>query len=74
MRHLASIQRIVDIQPIPDAQKIEKLTILGWSIVALKNQHKVGELVVFCEVDSILPFASWSEFLRNKNVYFGIAF
>lgn len=67
MRILASIQKITNIKPIPEADKIEVATLLGWNVVVRKNEFKVGDLVVYCEVDSILPFAPWSDFLRDKN-------
>jgi hypothetical protein len=33
MRSLASIQRILDIQPIENTDKIEVATVLGWKVV-----------------------------------------
>jgi RNA ligase (TIGR02306 family) len=55
MRQLASIQRIKDIYPIPDADKIECAKVLGWDVVIEKNKHQIGELVVYVEIDSIMP-------------------
>lgn len=63
MRKLASIQKIIDIAPIDGADKIEVATILGWRVVVKKGEFKVNDLVVFCEVDSLLPRTEWSEFL-----------
>lgn len=63
MRKLASIQRITDIAPIEGADKIEVASILGWKVVIPKGQYQVGDLVVYCEVDSLLPRTEWSEFL-----------
>ena len=54
-RKLASIQRIIDIQPIPGADKIEVSTVLGWKCVVLKNQFKIGDACVYIEIDSIVP-------------------
>ena len=66
-RKLASIQRIVSIEPIPEADKIEKATILGWEVVVAKNDNlKPGELVVYLEVDSIVPEKPEFEFLRDR--------
>ena len=36
MRKLASIQKIIDLQPIPNADKIMKATVLGWELVVKK--------------------------------------
>ena len=67
MRKLASIQKIVDIQPIEGADKIERLTVLGWHIVASKTEnHKVGDLVAYIEPDSKMPEIPMFEFLQSK--------
>ncbi len=66
-RKLASIQRIVSLSPIAGADAIEKATILGWEVVvAKKDNFKVGDLVCYCEVDSILPDKPEFEFLRDR--------
>ena len=66
-RKLASIQRIDALDPIPNADKIEVASILGYKAVVKKGEFNVGDKVVYCECDSILPFMPWSEFLRDKN-------
>lgn len=65
-RKLASIQRVVDISAIDGADKIEKLVILGWEVVAQKGLHKVDDLVVYIEIDSILPERPEFEFMRER--------
>ncbi len=55
MRHLASIQTISNIETIPGADSVELATVQGYKTIVQKNQFKIGELVVFFEVDSILP-------------------
>lgn len=65
MRKLASIQQILDIQPIEGADSIEAALILGWQVVVQKGQFQVGDLVVYCEIDSILPEREEFEFLRK---------
>lgn len=66
-RKLASVQRVLDVQPIPNADAIEVLTVLGWKVVAKKGEFKVGDLVVYFEVDSILKESPEVEFLRKSN-------
>ena len=66
MRKLASIQRIISIEPIPDADMIVKATVLGWQLVIKKDELKQGDLCVYVEIDSILPERDVFEFLRNK--------
>lgn len=55
MRHLASIQKITRIVPIENADRIELADVLGWHVVVEKGKFSAGDLVVYCEVDSILP-------------------
>lgn len=54
MRQLATIQRIKTIEPIPNADAIEKANILGWHVVVKKGEFKEGDLCVYCEIDSIM--------------------
>jgi tRNA-binding EMAP/Myf-like protein len=66
-RKLASIQRIVSLSPIEGADRIQKCVVLGWElVVAVKDNFNVGDLVVYCEVDSILPDKPEFEFLRER--------
>lgn len=65
-RKLATIRRIVAIEPIVGADRIVLAIVDGWQSVVKKDEFKVGDLVVFAEIDSVLPFKPWSEFLRDK--------
>ncbi len=66
MRKLASIQIIKSIESIPNADRIEKITVMGWGVVAKKGEFSVGDKCVYFEVDSILPEKDWCEFLRSR--------
>jgi RNA ligase (TIGR02306 family) len=66
VRKLATIERIAEIHPIPDADAIERAVIRAWNIVVKKGDHKVGDLVVYCEIDSIMPERPEFEFLRPR--------
>jgi hypothetical protein len=65
MRKLASIQTITDIKPIPNKDKIEIATILGWNVIVAKG-FNIGDKVIYCEVDTILPEIPEFEFLRSR--------
>jgi len=55
-RKLATIRKIDNIEPIPGADKIVKATVGGWQLVtAVDNCFKIGDLVVYCEIDSWMP-------------------
>jgi RNA ligase (TIGR02306 family) len=63
MRKLASIQRIAEIKPIPEADMICAYRVNGWWIVSKVNEFKLDELVVYIECDvwvpnSLAPFLS----------------
>lgn len=57
-RALATIDTILDIQPIPGADAIERATIRGWHIVVKKGEFSPGDPCVFIEIDSLLPLDS----------------
>lgn len=68
MRKLASIQKIKAVMPIPDADRLELVQVLGWKCVGGKDEFHVGDMVVYFEIDSFLPVCDEFEFLR-KNSY-----
>lgn len=55
MRKLSSIQKIKEVFPIPDADRLELFQVLGWKCVGGKGEFHVGDLVVYFEIDSFLP-------------------
>ncbi len=67
IRKLASIQKIDDIKPIEGADRIEVAKIGGWQIIVKKNEFKIGDLCVYCEIDSLLPEKPEFEFLKSKH-------
>jgi len=67
-RKLASVQKITDIFDIEGADKIQGCRVLGWECVVRKTEgYKVGDLVVYCETDSIMPEKPEFEFLRERH-------
>ena len=65
MRNLASIQRISSVRSIPNSDNLELARILGWHVVVQKGEFNVGDLCVYCEIDSLLPERPEFEFLRK---------
>ena len=67
-RKLASIRKITELRPIEGADKIELAVVGGWNVVVAKDVgHKVGDMVVYCEIDSFLPIKEEFEFLRKSS-------
>jgi RNA ligase (TIGR02306 family) len=52
---LTTITKILALEPIPNADKIEKAKILGYDCVVMKGLHKVGDSVVFIFPDVEVP-------------------
>jgi len=68
MRKLASIQEIKSLEPIEGADAIEKATVLGWQLVVKKGEFSVGDLCVYCEIDSLFPDKPEFEFLKPRGM------
>ena len=68
MSKLATIQKIHSIQPHPnkEVEKLEIGKILEWPVVIPKGQYKNEELVVFIEIDSMVPETEYFEFMRRQ--------
>lgn len=68
MRKLASIQRILHLEAIEGADAIEKATVLGWQLVVKKGEFGVGDLCVYCEIDSLMPDRPEFYFLKPRGM------
>lgn len=55
MRKLASIQEIVEVKLIKDADKICAYRINGWWIVDQVTKYSIGDKVIYLETDSWVP-------------------
>ena len=54
-RKLASIRKVLDIEPIPNADRIELVHIDGWQVIAKKDEIHIGDNVIYFEIDSWIP-------------------
>jgi len=63
--------KIEELYPHPNADKLEVARIKGWFIIVGKGEHKVGDLVSFIPIDSVLPKELVDKyqlsFLKNGN-------
>ena len=74
MRKLATIRVIDALTPIEGADAIEAATIGGWKVVVKKGEFTVGDMAVYCEIDSWIP-TELAPFLskgKEPRVYEGI--
>lgn len=67
-RRLATIQTILDVLPHNNADSLEIVKVLGWTLVVLKGQFQKDQTVVFIEPDAVLPEGrpEW-EFMRSRH-------
>ncbi len=73
-RRLARATTILDIAPIEGADAIECATVEGWKVVVKKGDFKVGDLVVYLEIDAWVPHELAPYLSKGKEpaVYEGI--
>ena len=67
MRKLATIRKIAEIKEHTNADTLELAIVDGWQVVVRKGEFKAGDVVVYFEVDSVLPVREEFEFLRKSS-------
>lgn len=64
---IASVQRILSVEPVANSDFLEKVLVLGWQVVVKKGEFASGDLCVYVELDSLLPDGpEWCEFMRPR--------
>ncbi|HEY1011629.1 MAG TPA: RNA ligase (ATP), partial [Herpetosiphonaceae bacterium] len=58
-----SVQRVLGLEPIPNADAIELARINGWQCVVKKGEFAVGDLGVYFEIDAVPPDTPPFQFL-----------
>jgi len=71
-RALATIRRIEEILPIEGADNIDKARVDGWWVVVKKGEFAVGDLVIYCEIDSWLPQSLAPFLCKDYKEYNGV--
>lgn len=71
-RKMATIRKIDEIRPIEGADAIEAAVVGGWTVVVKRGEFTIGQLAVYCEIDSwipteIAPFLSKGQEPREYN-------
>lgn len=64
--NLATVERVLKIEPIEGADFIQKATVLGWELVIKKDEFKVGDLAGYIQIDTVVPEIEQFEFLRER--------
>lgn len=59
---LATIEKVKNLRPHPNADRLEICNVLGFQCVVPKNLHKENDLVIYIQTDSVLPQdQEWAE-------------
>jgi RNA ligase (TIGR02306 family) len=64
---LATIERIKEVLPHPNADLLELVKVKGFTAIVKKGAWKAGDLCVFVQPDSQLPDVPWASFYRAKS-------
>lgn len=68
MRKLASIQKVLEIVDVEGTDNLQVALVLGWRVIINRNDGiKVGDNVVYFEIDSLVPEKPEFEFLRKRD-------
>jgi RNA ligase (TIGR02306 family) len=65
MNNLATIERISEILPHFNADKLLVAKVRGYNIIIPKDKYSVGDVVLLIHPDSILPSAPWAETFKK---------
>lgn len=69
MRKLVTIRKVSNIEPIPEADRIELAQIDGWKCIVRKGEFTIGDTALYFEIDSFIPEDdSRFKFLENDKV------
>jgi RNA ligase (TIGR02306 family) len=55
MEKYAVVAKILELNPIEGADRIETATVLGWKVVSQKHLYRVGDLAVLVFPDTLVP-------------------
>lgn len=71
---MASVQRVAEVKSIEGADMICAYKINGWWVVDQVGKYRVGDLTIYCEIDSWIPntIASFLSKGKEPREYFGV--
>lgn len=64
---LASVEKIVNVFPHPNADTLELVKVLGYQCIVPKGKWKTDDLCILIQPDVVLPDASWATFYNGKS-------
>ena len=64
---LASLEKIKEIYPHPNADSLEFVKVLGYQCIVPKGKWNVGDWCILIQPDTVLPDASWAKVYKEKS-------
>lgn len=64
--NLATIEVVHTIEPIPDADAVESIWVLGNRMVVKKGEFAIGQKIVYHKTDTIVPSGVIYDFLKSR--------
>ena len=66
MSKIASVEKLISVEPHPNADRLDLVKVLGYQCVTERGLHSPGDLIVYIQPDSVLPVdAEWAEGYRK---------
>jgi len=63
---IASIEKLISVEPHPNADRLDLVKVLGYQCVTERGLHKAGDVIIYIQPDSVLPEdAEWAESYRK---------
>lgn len=64
---LASIEKVIEVFPHPNADALEFVKVLGYQCIVPKGKWNVGDWCVLIQPDTVLPDAEWAMVYKAKS-------
>ena len=52
---IVDVCKIINVENHPNADRLDLVTVKGWTCIVGRDNYKVGDLVIYCPPDSIIP-------------------
>lgn len=66
MRKMCHVELIEEIRPIENSDNLAHYRVEGWWVVGRKDKYKVGDKILYIEIDSICPRIPYFDFLDRN--------
>jgi len=65
MNKIATVEKIKDVIPHPNGDRLDIVTVLGYQCITQRGLYNPGDIVIYIQPDSILPELAWAEDYRK---------